>query len=81
MIAANPMDYTSEARWRNSKDVYPLPEPEEAGESEAPHAVGDGSGEESNAGGELKKRRRRSERRYEKIILAPHLGQHVDIYV
>jgi hypothetical protein len=83
MIAAPQIDYTSEARWRNEADVVFMPEPEEAGSSEAPGAVGEesGSGELPGESESETEEKGGMAKRYEEPRLPSHLGKHVDIYV
>ncbi|HUX51109.1 MAG TPA: hypothetical protein VMW73_09950 [Spirochaetia bacterium] len=83
MIGSNQIDYTTEARWRNEIDLNFMPEPEEAGESEAPTAVGEESQPDNGSEGEDRKKkndRGRATRRYSKSQLPSYMGKHVDFF-
>lgn len=82
MIAAPQIDYTSEARWRNETDVVFMPEPEEAGPSEAPGGIGDENGPGGLPGSSTDESggRKRKAKQYVKARLPSYMGQHVDIF-
>jgi len=83
MIGSNQIDYTTEARWRNDNNLNFMPEPEVAGESEAPSAVGEESQPDNGAEDDNRKEksdRGRAARRYPKSQLPSYMGKHVDFF-
>ncbi|HUX11690.1 MAG TPA: hypothetical protein VMW87_01605 [Spirochaetia bacterium] len=81
MTAPKPIDYTTAARWRSEIGPVFMPEPEQAGESEAANVVDENSGPPQRHPIDSKPaERRRSSRTYQKIRPPSHMGQHVDIY-